>query len=454
MGSTITQSSPTTQPMTVSVLTWKLKQHIQGAFRCVLVQGEVSNMRTQASGHVYFSLKDAHAQVSCALFRRQAEQLTVPLQEGDEVIVLGDIDLYPPRGSMQLIVRTAQRSGIGALLAQLERLRKELNELGWFEHKQTLPRFPKKIAIITSPTGAVVQDVIRVLKRRCAIFHLIVVPVAVQGASASQEIAEAVRLCNEQQLAEVLIVARGGGSIEDLWAFNERVVAEAIHQSEIPVISAVGHETDYLLSDDVADARAPTPSAAAEMVLPSSQELLEQLEGTSQQLNYIMQTLLRKCRNHLCSIEQHPWRISPLRFFSSFQRWIDEAQNSLDRSIQWALQTKKQHIHAQRERVVQHSPLALMRKRAHDLNQLSLRATQIIRSLLSHHGRHVRALRAHLNFLNPKAMTQKGYALLFSGRGKKVIASTKEVKKGDEVRIMLQDGTVVAHVNGIDKKIK
>jgi exodeoxyribonuclease VII large subunit len=253
--------------LSVTELTSQIKQQLETGFSSIYVKGEISNIKLQASGHYYFTLKDAGSQISCVLFKGHTKALSRAPKEGDQVVVQGDISVYAPRGNYQLLVKTIEYVGIGTLLMQLHMLKEKLQAEGLFDksRKKLLPRFPKIIGVITSPTGAVIQDILTVLERRSSGMHLILNPVKVQGEGSAEEIARAIDDCNRYAICDVLIVGRGGGSLEDLWAFNEEIVVRAIARSQIPIISAVGHETDVSLSDFVADVRAPTPSAAAEI---------------------------------------------------------------------------------------------------------------------------------------------------------------------------------------------
>ena len=237
--------------LSVTELTSAIKAVIEPSFQGIAVKGEISNFKLQSSGHLYFTLKDAGSQISAVLFKGNAACLNKMPKEGDQVVAKGEISLYAPRGQYQIIVRELQFLGLGDLLLKLQQLKEQLQMRGWFDpaHKKKLPKLPKRIGVVTSPTGAVIQDILQVLTRRFAGFHVILNPVKVQGEGAAQEIAQAISDFNRLKLADVLIVGRGGGSIEDLWAFNEEVVAKAIFESDIPIISAVGHETDFTIAD-------------------------------------------------------------------------------------------------------------------------------------------------------------------------------------------------------------
>ncbi len=289
------------QVRTVSQITREIKSALESRFSAVAVTGEISNLKRHSSGHVYFTLKDEGAQLSAVLFRGNALRMFFQPQEGMEVICTGDITVYEPRGNYQILVREMIPKGEGALALAFERLKRRLSEEGLFDpsRKKPLPRYPERIAIVTSPTGAAVRDLVSVMRRRMPSLEILLLPVQVQGAGAAEQIAAALDLCNEHGQAELIIVGRGGGSMEDLWAFNEEIVARAIARSRIPVVSAVGHEIDVTISDFVADLRAPTPSAAAELATPETRQLLEALGNFSYTCSARTRAMLRASAERL-----------------------------------------------------------------------------------------------------------------------------------------------------------
>jgi exodeoxyribonuclease VII large subunit len=283
---------------TISELTRKIKELLTKSFREVWVTGEVSNLTYHRSGHVYFTLKDEDAALGCVIWRSAAGKLRFRIEEGSEIIALGDISVYEVRGNYQLVVVYAEPKGIGALALAFEQLKKKLAAEGLFDerHKKPLPFLPRKIGIVTSPTGAAVRDMIRTILARFPNAHLIVHPARVQGEGAAGEIAAAIQTLNEMNEVDVMIIGRGGGSLEDLWPFNEEIVARAIFASAIPVISAVGHEVDVTISDYVADARAPTPTAAGEMVVPREEDLRLALLQLHQRIGLALRNSLGRLR--------------------------------------------------------------------------------------------------------------------------------------------------------------
>jgi exodeoxyribonuclease VII large subunit len=279
----------------------------------VFVTGEISNFKNHYSGHMYMTIKDEGGAIKAVMFSSYASRLKFVPENGMKVIIFGSVSLYNKDGSYQLYITDMQPDGVGALNLAYEQLKEKLQNEGLFstEHKKPIPQFPEKIGVMTAPDGAAVRDIFSVLKRRYPVAEIVFCPVAVQGASAAPEIAKAIKLFNEQNAADVLIVGRGGGSLEDLWAFNEEIVARAIFQSQIPVISAVGHETDFTIADFVADLRAPTPSAAAELAVPDIFELKSDLLGLKQHLSVLMRNLVESEKEKVENIQKQVTILSP-----------------------------------------------------------------------------------------------------------------------------------------------
>ncbi len=397
---------------TVSEITFAIKKNLETSFVNVRIKGEVTNLRRQSSGHIYFSLKDENSQISAVLFQGSASRLERLPKEGDQIVVEGSLSLYAPRGTYQIVVQSVTYDGLGALLLRFQELKNELKNLGWFatERKKPLPKFPKTIAVITSPTGAVIRDIIHVLSRRMKGFHLLVYPVKVQGEGAKEEIAKAVSECNRiPNLADVLIVARGGGSLEDLWAFNERIVAEAIFNSKIPVISAVGHETDFSLSDFVADVRAPTPSAAAEIVSQEESHLLKNLAHWHKTLSTYLSQILKHKKAKIERFLHHPKLKDPHTILAPYRQAIDDAEERL----QLLLPTK----------------------------EIEKKRTLLLR------------LKEHLFSLHPDRLLKKGYCLCFLENKGSVILSSKEVSVGAPISVRFHDGSIEALTTQVKPKV-
>lgn len=429
------------QTLTVSELTASLKSLLEGSFGEVFLQAEISNFKPHSSGHCYFVLKDPTAQIQAVMFRSKASLLKQLPQEGDAVLVKGQISVYEQRGQYQIIVSEIKPQGLGALLAKLEELKKVYAAKGYFalERKRAIPPFPERIGVITSPTGAVIQDILHILKRRAGRFSLLLNPVKVQGTGAALEIAAAIDQMNEHRLADVLIVGRGGGSIEDLWAFNEQPVIEAIFRSQIPVISAVGHETDTTLSDLVADLRAPTPSAAAEIVSKERVSLLDKLREAELRCHAFIQNSLSLRRQKMTQLIKHPFLKSSESLLSKRFMQIDESQIHADRLIESLLMRAKLALSHKSQHLQQLDPQKQLKAQQKALLRLFLTLDPRIRLLLAHRRSLLERHKSTLAALNPKKLLSQGYALLFTETS--LVTSIKQLPSGTKVRAELADGT-------------
>ncbi len=391
----------------VSELTSAIKGILEPNFRAISVKGEISNFKLQSSGHLYFSLKDPNAQISAVLFKGNAAQLARMPKEGDQVVALGEISLYAPRGQYQIVIRELQFLGMGELLLKLHQLKELLAQRGWFakERKKALPSFPKRIGVVTSPTGAVIQDILHVLERRFAGISVILNPVKVQGEGAALEIAQAINDLNRYSLADVLIVGRGGGSIEDLWAFNEEIVAKAIFESKIPIISAVGHETDFTIADFVADVRAPTPSAAAEIAISEKAGLIAFLDGAKTQIKERMRNQIAQGRQRLAALQKHPLLSSPYGVLAPVIQRLDDFERAFERLN---LKGKIKELKERLERV-----------------------------------------KKHLQSLHPNNVLKKGYAILFTQKENSIILSAKNIKPDQRMSALMHDGKALVQVQEV-----
>ncbi len=349
--------------LSVSQLTAQVKETLEDAFPSVWVSGELSNVARPQSGHVYLTLKDDRAQLRAVIWRGTAGRLRFALEDGIEVVCQGSIDVYPPRGSYQLVIRRIEPKGVGALQLALKQLRERLAAEGLFapEHKRPLPPFPKRIAFVTSPTGAAIHDFLEVVRRRYPGVEILVIPSRVQGDGAAEEIAAGIEAANRlATLPDVLIVGRGGGSLEDLWCFNEEIVVRAIFASRIPVVSAVGHEIDVTLSDLVADVRALTPSEAAERVVPAIDEVLAGLAGLRQRLLGAMKAQTAFARSRLQGIAQRRVFRRPLERIHDLTQRLDELDGRALRGLRTELSRAKDRTAALAERLESLSPLAVL----------------------------------------------------------------------------------------------
>lgn len=347
---------------TVSELNHESSVLLGTHFETVWVSGEISNLSRPSSGHIYFSLKDDNAQIRCAFFRFQQQKIDFDLENGQEIIVRAQVSLYEPRGDYQLIVSAVKLAGAGKLQIAFEKLKKELEKKGYFDeqYKQNLPIFPKQIGVITSPTAAALRDILKVFKKRFPNIPVMIYPTLVQGDQAAAQIASAIEIANKQADCDVLILARGGGSIEDLWPFNEVIVAKAIFESDIPIVTGIGHQTDFTIADFAADMRAPTPSAAAELTTPDRKEWLEQLSHYYQRLTQLMRAQLQLYQTHLQHLEkrlQHPGE--KLRQQS---QQLDLIDIQLNRMMQYQLALRKEKIAHLAQSLNNLSPLAVLQR--------------------------------------------------------------------------------------------
>lgn len=436
------------EPLTVSDLTAAIKNVIEPSFADVYLQGEISNFKQHSSGHLYFSLKDAGAQIAAAMFYPQAAKLKSLPKEGDQVVVRGDVAVYAPRGAYQIVVRELQAVGIGALLLKLEELKKEIHRRGWFakEHKKSLPTLPKRIGIVTSPTGAAIQDILKVLTRRFFGLHIILNPVRVQGEGAAEEIAKAIDEFNRYQLADVLIVGRGGGSIEDLFAFNEECVAKAIFESEIPIICAVGHETDHCIAEYVADVRAPTPSAAAEMVIAEKAQLVTHLLQLQSRLLQGAYHQMYSRRQQLKFFEKQPVLTKPLKLIEPWVQQLDLAKEGIDRQIE----KKFEHLHMKLSFLQKQAeglrPLNQIRQYHLRLMALSGSLNATMRHQFERFQKKIEFLKTTLTAIDPKNLLTRGYSILFAEKGGSIIKSVSSLYKGQTVKMLLSDGEATATI--------
>ncbi len=486
--------------LTVRQITWAIKTQLERLFPNIWVKGEVSNCKLQSSGHLYFSLIDEDAQLSAVMFRSDVIKLPLPLKNGDTIIVRGDLNVYPQRGNYQVVVRSVSYAGLGEQLIKLQELKKKIEALGWSkpERKKPLPKTIQKIAVVTSPTGAVLRDIYHVLSRRMAGFQLIVNPVRVQGDKASAEIAQAIRECSRHKLSDVIIVCRGGGSAEDLAAFNDEEIARAIVESTIPIISAVGHETDYTIADLVADVRAPTPSAAAELVSHEKIDL-------SEKFNLLFTSILKTQVSRLERLRYQFNKISKLKILQSIPQIIqnkaqtlDDLEEALKSSFHKRLLGKKNQIESISKYIQSLSPISKLNRHREHLIKLAqsikTRSGQITREKakaflylnaqldrsiqsclirkkgqlniersfstfddlktrnFAHYREEIRSKELQLEALNPYHILKRGYAVVRRKEEKSVVSSASALRVGEQIEVILQDGNVLAEVINIDLK--
>ncbi len=441
----------TVKMFSVSEITFAIKGQLEAAYPIVQVKGEISNFKQQSSGHLYFTLKDASAQLSAALFRGNVHTLKRLPKEGDKVVAEGQISVYPPRGGYQLIVRSLQFVGVGELLMQFHELKEKLKQRGLFDpaHKKKLPPFPKKIGVITSPTGAVIRDIVHVLTRRFAGFHLLLNPVKVQGEGAAQEIAKAIDEMNRLSACDLLIVGRGGGSLEDLWAFNEECVAEAIFRSRIPVISAVGHETDVTLADYVADVRAPTPSAAAEIAVAEKAQLIEDLKLKRKRVGQTLASVIERRRLRLQGLAKHPLFTKSSTLLAPFAQRLDEIQTTLNTLTEAKLAKLKLRLHALQRQAQALNPKQQVKVGREKIESSARHLRHAGLQCIKKRRERLLFIQTHLQAVDPKNVLKKGYCVLFSEKQDSAILSAFGLSAGQRVTLVMHDGVLKSTVNEV-----
>ena len=440
----------------VSEISARINGILKDTFASVWVEGEISNYkRHPASGHSYLTLKDEKSQLSAIMFRNVGEKVKFDIEDGQKVLCFGSIGVYQPQGKYQIYIENIEPQGLGALQLAFEQLKAKLEKEGLFEekYKKQIPIFPKKIGIVTSSSGAAIKDIISNINKRFSRIHLIVNPVRVQGKGSAEEIAQAIEEFNTFDDIDVLIVGRGGGSLEDLWAFNEEIVARAIFNSKIPIISAVGHEKDYLISDFVADLRAATPTKAAEVVIGSEKEFNVTLINYSKR----MQAAFKDSLNNL---EKLFLRLSHSRFFKDprelvYQRQqeLDEAVVSLSRSFKHYLSLKQERLKRYTNLITAKRPEVILRDYKRSLFDLYRIFEKSIMQYIDIKGRDLAAVTSQMEALSPLAVLSRGYGMSFD-KDKKIIKSTKDLKKNDEIETLLKDGRIKSIIKKIDSEIK
>ena len=410
---------PQRKTYTVSELSGRIRGLLAGEFTDIWVAGEISGCRTAASGHCYFPLKDEESQIQCVCFRNTLRYLRFKPRDGVAALVRGSIDVYEARGQYQLIADSIEPQGHGALQLAFEQLKKKLAAEGLFEasRKRPLPKMPARIGIVTSPGGAVIQDLLNILLRRFPGLHIRLYPALVQGEGSREQVCQGLDYFSRSGWAQVVIVARGGGSIEDLWTFNEETVARAIANSSVPVISAIGHETDFTIADFVADLRAPTPSAAAELAVPTGQEILEQIAGAEHKLTQHARYRLAMAARELHERGVERASAALHRRIGRAQQRVDELDYRMRDSMQRALDARRRRLEEQVTRL-RGQDLRVrfgdVRRRLHIAEAAALHAWRTRAALA---GRRLETLTAHLSQLSPLRILERGYAIVRNERG-------------------------------------
>ncbi|HYT58579.1 MAG TPA: exodeoxyribonuclease VII large subunit [Haliangiales bacterium] len=462
-------TGPARRVLTVSELTTQVKRLLEKELGLLWVTGEVTNLRVQSSGHIYFTLKDANAQLNCVLFRGASVENRELLKDGQKLIVQGDLTVYEARGQYQLIVRAVELQGVGALQLAFERLKRKLQTEGLFapERKRPLPKYPQRIGLVTSPTGAAIRDVLQVIRRRNPGLEIIFVPCRVQGDGAAAEIAAAIRLLNEfaagkslnrlivksedgstaqrfndSTALDLILLTRGGGSLEDLWAFNEEIVARAIFDSAIPVVSAVGHEIDFTISDFVADARAATPSAAAEIITEgvfASRQFVAEASGWMAQR---IHQRLRREREDLIVLKGRLARVHPRRRLNEKLQLLDDLQAGLLRGVKYRWREYQAVWQNAHQRLLRVRPAQLLERRQQNLRELDRRLREQTRQRVKDQFKRLASVEARLRLLSPMNVLERGYSITADAASGKVIRDAAEVKAGQRLKTRLKKGEI------------
>ncbi|MDH5560865.1 MAG: exodeoxyribonuclease VII large subunit [Deltaproteobacteria bacterium] len=443
--------APDRKSFSVTELTRNIKSLLEDCFGSIVVTGEISNLSRPASGHLYFNLKDEKSQIAAVIFRGQASKIPFDLENGMEVLLLGRVSVYEPRGTYQIIAESAEPLGVGSLQLAFDQLKVKLEKEGLFDPalKKPLPRYPKKIGIITSPTGAAIQDMLKVLNRRWPGLEILIDPVSVQGESSSFEIAKAIDRLQGYPELDLIILGRGGGSIEDLWAFNEERVARAVFKSKIPIISAVGHETDFTICDFTADLRAPTPSAAAELAVPVKSELIERTGYLKRRLEQLLQNQLEARFEKIGHIKK---RLSNPRWFIENQTLrLDELTNRINQSMKNETTRLGQLFSGLSQRLLAASPGNLVAKRLNQSGEFRRRLTQAMEFLMSGKKQSLGEKIHLLESLSPLSVLKRGYALT-TDMDQSVVYSIDQLQTGQEIKSLLRDGEIRSVVKSLRPK--
>ncbi len=434
---------------TVSRLNREVRSVLEDVFPTIWVQGEISNLAEPASGHIYFTLKDNNAQVRCAMFKNRQSGVRFKPENGMQVVARANIGIYEGRGEYQLIIESLEPAGAGQLRIAFEALKQKLLIEGLFaeEHKKPLPRFPEAIGIITSATSAAVQDILSILKRRYPFGNVIVYPVPVQGEGAAIKIAAAIELAEQRNECDVLILSRGGGSLEDLWSFNEEIVARAIFATSIPIVSGVGHEIDFTIADFVADQRAPTPSAAAELTSPNMIEMVTKFKQYEEKLIRCQKQTINHFRQHIAYLSvkvPHPKQ----HLIELMQR-TDEYSIRLRHQIESILFNKKIIFSSSLSKINTLNPVHKVSRQLEKVNQIRTQFKQSMRLILEKSNNNISRLNHMLNTVSPISTLDRGYAIVTNTKTNLIVTGAKELSRGDKLRIKFS----AAEVNSIVDEI-
>ncbi|MCF6408395.1 exodeoxyribonuclease VII large subunit [Pseudalkalibacillus salsuginis] len=434
----------------------KRKFDMDGKLQDIWLRGELSNVKHHSRGHMYFTVKDQNSRINSVMFAGNNRFLKFRPEEGMKVLIRGEVSVYEPHGQYQLYVKEMQPDGIGNLFLAFEELKKKLEKEGLFapERKKKIPATPKRIGVITSPTGAAVRDVLTTIKRRFPIAKVTVMPVLVQGPNAASSISRAIDFANEQGNWDILIVGRGGGSIEELWAFNEEIVARSIFHSIIPIISAVGHETDFTIADFVADIRAATPTAAAEIAVPHIEELQERVTQRQLRLTRAITEHVKRLRNLLDNHQKSYAFRYPLQLVKQKEQDLDRTMERLQKTRSRTFDRKAEQIDQLISRLERNHPERRFNL-SKDKHQVLVRMLKKeMRNILDHNSSDFQNKIGKLNALSPLSIMERGYSLAYDQGTENLIKSVKQVQPGDQVTVRLKDGKLDCQVWGLEESEK
>jgi len=442
-----------TSYLTVQALTKYIKRKFDADphLRDVFVKGELSNVKIHTSGHIYFTLKDGSSKINATMFRTHADKMKFKPENGMLVFIRGDVNVYEQGGNYQLYAQSMEPDGVGSLFIAYNQLLEQLQQEGLFnaQWKQSIPSFPKCIGILTATTGAAIRDICTTLNRRYPLAEIIIYETIVQGNQAAPHIVRNIELANEQAYCDVLIVGRGGGSIEDLWAFNEETVARAIFSSRIPIISAVGHETDTTIADYVADLRAPTPTAAAELAVPHQQELYQRVLASKTQLHQLVTSQVNLERKRLEKLDTSYPFSTPEKLYRPFMERLIQMDMQLDHAMKQLLLTKKSQFQMLHVKIEQHSPMQAIEYSKKNIDQLTIALSRAVWTSLEQTKNEFAGVIRTLEALNPLAIMKRGFSVSYIDDS--IIKSVKQVKNDDEIRVSFHDGEIRAKVVNVEE---
>lgn len=441
--------------LTVTALTKYIKRKfdVDPHLQDVWLKGEISNFKQHSRGHMYFTLKDQNARLQVVMFAGQNRNLAFKPQEGMKVLVRGEVTVYEANGSYQMYIKEMQPDGVGSLFLAYEELKKKLSQEGIFspEYKQPLPKYPRAVGVITSPTGAAVRDIITTLKRRYPLTKIIVIPALVQGVNAAPSIVKAIQTANKMSDLDVLIVGRGGGSIEELWAFNEEVVAREIFASKLPIISAVGHETDFTIADFVADMRAPTPTAAAELAVPHINELMERLSDRKFRLHRASNKLMQHYKDRLTALQKSYAFRFPKNLYAQKQQDLDRTMDDLEAAMKRMVERKHVKWEQLSGLLARNHPKKQWEAEKFTLDQQTKLLTKQMQQVLQKKQWEFQHKLSKMDALSPLKIMNRGYSLAYQEDGT-IIKNVRQAEKGDTIQVHLQDGRLECEVQNVKER--